>query len=228
MSIRFWPAALCLLSAHQAAAYQADRWQLIAKPALETAQIARVASVPGSTTTFETSQLPPVAEKPPEQKPPEQKPTGAEAEAEPKAPEPSRWIVGLGAGARIGFGEPTYPEVYGRFGYAFNKDVGVSVRPRYIFGNIDLAGNRNSEGAFQIPLTIDYKPLGPVNPYFGAGIATNTDSTGETNAILSAGVDIRLVKNLRADASINYIFENSRYDENGRDIEASVVLYYKF
>jgi hypothetical protein len=196
---------------------------LIAKPGLETAQIASVVSVPGSTNTFEMSQFAPVAEKQPEQKP-----TGAEAEADLKAPEPSRRIVGLGAGARIGFGEPTYPEVYGRFGYAFSKDVGVSVRPRYIFGNLDLAGNRNSEGAFQMPLTIDYKPLGPVNPYLGAGIATNTDSTGETNVMISAGIDVRLIKNLRADASINYIFESSRYDQNGRDIEASVVLYYKF
>ena len=52
-----------------------------------------------------------------------------------------------------------------------------------------------------MPITIDVKPLGPVNPYFGAGIATNTDSTGETNGMLSGRIDVRLMKNLRAATS---------------------------
>ena len=70
---------------------------------------------------------------------------------------------------------------------------GASIRPRHIFGNIDLVENRNSEGAFQMPITIDVKPLGPVNPYFEGGIATNTDSTGETNGMLSGRIDVRLM-----------------------------------
>jgi len=229
MTARFWPAALIFLGVQPAAANQSGKWLLIAKPELGTAQIAQSVSLPVGRSPVETAQVDPVADKQPEQEATEAGAEGgAEQETEPMAPAPSRWIVGLGAGARIGFGEPTYPELFGRVGYAATNDVGVSIRPRYIFGNIDLAGNRNSEGAFQMPITIDVKPLGPVNPYFGAGIATNTDSTGETNGMVSGGIDIRLMKNLRADASINYIFESSKYDEDSRDIEASVVLYYKF
>lgn len=229
MKARVGLAALLLLSAAPASASPGGRWLLIPKPALEPVQLASSETTVEAMQPVELAQV--VSVDPTPAKPESAEPaTEAEAgaEAEPKAAVASRWIAGLGAGARIGFGEPTYAEIYGRAGYAANNDVGVSIRPRYIFGNIDMAGNRNSEGAFQMPITIDVKPQGPVSPYFGAGIATNTDSTGETNAMLSGGIDFRLMNNLRADASINYIFESSKYDDNGRDIEASVVLYYKF
>lgn len=79
-----------------------------------------------------------------------------------------------------------------------------------------------------MPLTLDVKPNGAVSPYIGAGLATNTDSTGKTNALLSGGLDIRIWQSLRADASINYVFQSTSVDSNGRDIEGSVVLYYRF
>lgn len=138
------------------------------------------------------------------------------------------WIVGVGGGARVGAGEPTYPMVYGRLGRQLSPQFSLSLRPRYIFGDSDLQGESNQEGSFQMPLTIDLYPASPFSPYAGAGIATNTDSTGRTDAMLSFGADINFTEVLSIDIGLNYIFQSSDVDQNGRDIEFTSVLYLKF
>lgn len=137
------------------------------------------------------------------------------------------WILGIGGGARIGSGEPTYPMVYSRVGRMLNPDVALSLRPRYIFGNSNQLGRSNSEGAFQMPLTLDFKPSTWLSPYLGAGIATNTDSTGQTNGMLSLGADISLSRNLTIDLGMNYILQPKSIDSNG-DFEFTSVLYLRF
>lgn len=155
-------------------------------------------------------------------------PTKASSEA-PSTPESrSPWIVGIGGGARIGAGEPTYPMVYGRLGRMLDKNTSLSLRPRYIFGNSDLQGRSNNEGAFQMPLTLDLKATSWLNPYLGGGIATNTDSTGQTNGMVSLGADISISRNLAIDLSVNYIIQSNADDSNGRDIELTSVLYLRF
>ena len=150
------------------------------------------------------------------------------------SPEPAKsvqqnpWIIGFGGGARIGIGEPTYPEVYGRLSRIIDQNIAISVRPRYIFGNIDRQGQSNSDGAFQLPLTLDLKPLSWFSPYLGGGIATNTDSSGKTNGMLSFGTDISIGRKFSLDIGANYIFQSNIYDNNNRDIEFSTVLYYRF
>lgn len=138
------------------------------------------------------------------------------------------WIVGIGGGARIGNGEPTYPLIYGRLGRMLDKNVALSLRPRYIFGNSDLQGRSNNEGAFQMPLTFDLKPTSWLSPYLGGGIATNTDSTGKTNGMLSFGADISISRNVAINLSLNYIFQSSTLDNNSRDIEFNTVIYWRF
>lgn len=156
-------------------------------------------------------------------------PTTDGSAAEPRYPEQQRpWIVGVGGGARIGSGEPTYPMVYGRVGRMLNPDVALSLRPRYIFGNSDQLGRSNSEGAFQMPLTLDFKPSTWLSPYLGAGIATNTDSTGQTNGMLSVGADISLSRNLAIDLGMNYILQPNSIDSTNGDFEFTSVLYLRF
>jgi opacity protein-like surface antigen len=137
-----------------------------------------------------------------------------------------KWFFGIGGGARIGIGEPTYPMVYGRIGRRFGNDLALSIRPGYIFGNSDSQGKSNSEGAFQMPLTLDFAPDQSFSPFIGAGIATNTDSNGKTEPLFTAGVDIRITSNLSFAASINVVYQSS--DEDNRDVEALTVLYFRF
>jgi hypothetical protein len=148
----------------------------------------------------------------------------AEAAMRPGRPRP--WIMGLGGGARIGIGDPTFPMVFGRLGRRLNEDLAISLRPGYIFGNSDSEGNRNNEGAFQMPLTLDFAPDGLFSPFFGLGIATNTDSNGKTEPMVSAGVDLNITPNLSIAASINVVYQSG--DEDSRDVEALTVLYFRF
>ena len=136
------------------------------------------------------------------------------------------WIVGLGGGVRIGIGEPTFGMVYGRVGREIGKDAALSLRPAYIFGNVNSDGSSNNQGAFQMPLTLDLYPNSPVSPYAGVGVATNTDSNGNADAMITAGLDINLVKHLSLSLGLNYIFEGS--DQDNRDVEAFTALYYRF
>jgi opacity protein-like surface antigen len=145
-----------------------------------------------------------------------------------KSVQQNPWIIGFGGGARIGIGEPTYPEVYGRLSRIIDQNIAISVRPRYIFGNVDRQGRSNSDGAFQLPLTLDLKPLSWFSPYLGGGIATNTDTSGKTDGMLSLGADISISRKLSLDIGINYIFQSNTFDNNNRDIEFSTVLYYRF
>ena len=166
-------------------------------------------------------------------------PSGSNSSADPStpdaaSPDPEKsvqqnpWILGIGGGARIGIGEPTYPVIYGRLGRIIDKNVAISLRPRYIFGNIDRKGNSNNEGAFQMPLTVDLKPTSWLSPYLGFGIATNTDSTGKTNAMMSLGADISLSRNISIDLGLNYIFQSSNLDTNNRDLELGALIYWRF
>jgi len=118
--------------------------------------------------------------------------------------------------------------IYGRLGRIIDKNVAISLRPRYIFGNSDDQGLSNNEGAFQMPLTLDLKPTSWLSPYLGFGIATNTDSTGKTNAMMSLGADISLSRNIAIDLGLNYIFQSSNLDTNNRDLELDALIYWRF
>lgn len=155
-------------------------------------------------------------------------PDGLPAAEAAKSGQQAPWIIGLGGGVRIGTGEPTYPMVYARLGHRLDPTVSLSLRPRYIFGNSDLQGRSNNEGSFEIPLTLDIKANSWLSPYLGGGIATNTDSTGQTNGMISLGTDISISRNLVLDIGVNYIFQSSTVDDNGGDFELSSALYLRF
>jgi hypothetical protein len=140
-------------------------------------------------------------------------------------------FFGIGGGVRWGTaagvntGEPTSGVLTGRLAYKLGTDFSVSLRPSYIFGNRDLQGNNNDEGEFQMPLTIDLFRKALISPYFGGGIATNTDSTGATNPMLTAGVDINITRNIVLGLNANYIFQN---DIGDTDWQGMSLLYLRF
>ena len=134
-------------------------------------------------------------------------------------------IFGIGTGIHSVAGDRTSPVVTGRLGYAFGEGFGVSLRPTYIFLNRDLQGVDNSDGAFQMPLTLDLFPRALFSPYIGAGLATNTDTSHTTDAMLTGGMDLNLVRHLSLGLNINYIFQPA---QNDSDWEAMALLYFRF
>lgn len=140
-------------------------------------------------------------------------------------------FFGIGGGVRWGqaagvdSGEPTSGVVTGRVAYKLGREHSLSLRPSYIFGNRDLQGVNNNQGEFQMPLTLDLFRKAPVSPYFGGGIATNTDSTGATNPMLTGGLDINITPNLVLGLNVNYIFQN---DIGDTDWQGMTLLYLRF
>jgi hypothetical protein len=140
-------------------------------------------------------------------------------------------FFGIGGGVRWGeaagvdSGEPTSGVVTGRVAYKLGEHHSISLRPSYIFGNRDLQGRDNNEGEFQMPLTLDLFRKAPVSPYFGGGVASNTDSTGATNPMLTGGLDINITRNLVLGLNVNYIFQN---DIGDTDWQGMSLLYLRF
>ncbi len=134
-------------------------------------------------------------------------------------------IFGIGTGYSGFAGDRPSPVLTGRLGYAFGEEFGVSLRPTYIFLNRDLQGVDNSDGAFQMPLTLDLFPRAIISPYFGAGIATNTDTNNTTDAMLTGGIDLNLLRHLTLGLNINYIFQSALDDT---DWAAMALLYFRF
>jgi len=134
-------------------------------------------------------------------------------------------IFGIGTGYHGFAGDRPGPVLTGRLGYAFGEGFGVSLRPTYIFLNRDLQGVDNSEGAFQLPLTLDLFPRAILSPYFGAGLATNTDTSNEIDAMLTGGLDLNLVRHLTLGLNVNYVYQSAL---NDTDWEAMALLYFRF
>jgi hypothetical protein len=137
------------------------------------------------------------------------------------------WIIGIGAGAAFE-PDPIFPLVYARIGRFVSRSASMSLRPRYIFGTTDLQGKANSEGVFQMPLTLDLQVTPWLSPYLGGGVSTNTDNTGRANGMVSLGADISISRNLSMDISVNYIVQPNANDSNGGDFELTSVLYLRF
>jgi len=161
-----------------------------------------------------------------------QSPESASSDIQPAKDKETRspWILGMGGGLRYGqyikLGRVAHGMAYARVGRTIEPDVAISVRPAYVFGNVDFQGNRNNQGTFQLPVTLDVLPNSWLSPFAGVGIATNTDSLGNINALFTAGLDIRLLKHLTLNLGANYIVQP--VDSDGRDIEAYSVIYFRF
>ncbi len=135
-------------------------------------------------------------------------------------------IYGIGGGVNFGSDLPNSGVFTGRIGYKLNETLAVSLRPSVIFGNRDVLGRYNGQTSFQLPLTLDLFRRSVVSPYLGGGIATNTYSTGQTNAMLTGGVDLNITQNVTLGFNVNYVFlpEGVTFDA----LQAMTLLYLKF
>ncbi len=135
-------------------------------------------------------------------------------------------IYGIGGGVNVGNDLPNSGVFTGRVGYKLNETLAVSLRPSVIFGNRDVLGRYNGQTSFQLPLTLDLFRRSVVSPYLGGGIATNTYSTGETNAMLTGGVDVNITQNVTLGFNVNYVFlpDGVTFDA----LQAMTLLYLKF
>ncbi|AFY28404.1 hypothetical protein [Cyanobium gracile] len=135
-------------------------------------------------------------------------------------------IYGIGGGVNFGSDLPNSGVLTGRVGYKLNETLAVSLRPSVIFGNRDLLGRYNGQTSFQLPLTLDLFRRSMVSPYLGGGIATNTYSTGQTNAMLTGGVDVNITQNVTLGFNVNYVFlpDGVTFDA----LQAMTLLYLKF
>jgi hypothetical protein len=134
-------------------------------------------------------------------------------------------IFGIGTGYHGFAGDRPSPVLTGRLGYAFGEELGISLRPTYIFLNRDLQGVDNSDGAFQLPITLDLFPRALLSPYFGGGVANKTQTTHSTDAMLTGGIDLNLLPNLTLGLNVNYIFQTAIDDT---DWGAMALLYLRF
>jgi hypothetical protein len=160
----------------------------------------------------------------------------ADLSAEARAPKPPEHpdvlvdnigIFGLGGGVQTGggTGDRWTGVLTTRIGYKLNDNLALSLRPSFIFGNTDLEGNPNDQGAFQMPLTLDLFRRSLVSPYVGAGIATNTDSTGDIDPMITGGLDINLSRHLTLGLNVNYIIQSQISDT---DWAAMTLVYFRF
>jgi len=135
-------------------------------------------------------------------------------------------IYGIGGGVNFGSDLPNSGVFTGRVGYKLNETLAVSLRPSVIFGNRDVLGRYNGQTSFQLPLTLDLFRRSVVSPYLGGGIATNTYSTGQTNAMLTGGVDLNISHNVTLGFNVNYVFlpDGVTFDA----LQAMTLLYLKF
>jgi len=141
--------------------------------------------------------------------------------------QPTTWkpSVDLGAGIRIGFGEPSYATAGARVAFPTSSNTSISLRPSLIFGNTTSSGERNNQTQVVVPLTLDLFTNKTVSAYLGPGLAYNVDSDNQTNASLHAGVDIKLNQRLRFSTGLTYVFQQS--DRDNRDLEANALLYFR-
>jgi hypothetical protein len=88
--------------------------------------------------------------------------------------------------------------------------VSFSGRPAIFLGN-------STESRFSLTGEKEISP--GWTPFFGGGVATNTDQSGETNLMLSTGVDIQVSEKLVLNIGGNWIFQS---DDNDREINVTV------
>ncbi|WP_216901230.1 outer membrane beta-barrel protein [Synechococcus sp. CCY 9618] len=165
---------------------------------------------------------------PPDYLPPPANRDPAELAIQPRQGKPIEnvGIYGIGGGINFGSDLPNSGVFTGRVGYKLNETLAVSLRPSVIFGNRDLQGRYNGETSFQLPLTLDLFRRSVVSPYLGGGIATNTYSTGQTNAMLTGGLDLNITRNITLGFNVNYVFlpDGVSFDA----VQAMTLLYVKF
>jgi hypothetical protein len=126
--------------------------------------------------------------------------------------------IGIGARAPLGVIEPFVDPVAVILNAKLKiVDIGgisFSARPAIFLGSY-------TESRFSLTGEKEISPGWA--PFFGVGVATNTDESGETNTMLSGGVDVKIGESVALNVGGNWIFQS-----NDNDREINVTLNYLF
>lgn len=120
----------------------------------------------------------------------------------------------IGVGVRGGLGDDTKAIVNAKFKIINFGGISFSGRPAIFFGDYtELRFSLTSE-----------KEIAPGwTPFFGIGIATNTDRSGEVNTMLAGGLDFQVSERFVIQVGGNYIFQS-----NDTDKELTATVNYLF
>jgi hypothetical protein len=120
----------------------------------------------------------------------------------------------IGVGARLPLQDDLSLILNAKLKIADLGGVSFSGRPAIFLGEF-------TESRFS--LTGEKEIIPGWTPFFGVGVATNTDRSGETNLMLSGGVDVQVSEKLVLNVGGNWIFQS---DDSDREI--NVTMNYLF
>ena len=124
----------------------------------------------------------------------------------------------LGAGIRGGQADAVAAVIDSKIKLTDLGHLTLSTRPALLMGGYDTE--------WRLPFTVD----GPtsargVSLFGGGGLAYNMDDLGETDAMVTGGLDVAVSRRLIVDLTINYIWQSSISDD---DTEFMATLNYGF
>lgn len=124
----------------------------------------------------------------------------------------------IGAGIRGGQADATAAVIDSKIKLVGLGDFTVSTRPALLFGGYDTE--------WRLPFTVEsHTNSHGVSLFGGGGLAYNMDDLGDTDAMVTGGLDVALARRLIVDLTINYIWQSSISDD---DTEFMATLNYGF
>jgi hypothetical protein len=113
----------------------------------------------------------------------------------------------LGAGIRGGKGDATAAVIDSKLRLFGKSDVTVSTRPALLMGGYDTE--------WRLPITIEgHQNARGISWFGGGGLAYNMDDLGETDAMVTGGVDYARGRHLLFNLTLNYIWQDAISDDD--------------
>jgi hypothetical protein len=124
----------------------------------------------------------------------------------------------LGGGFRGGKGDATAAVIDSKIRLVGVRDRSVSMRPALLMGGYDTE--------WRLPITIEgHQNARGISWFGGAGLAYNMDDLGETDAMVTGGVDYARSRHLVLNLTLNYIWQDKISDD---DTEFMASVNYAF
>jgi hypothetical protein len=120
----------------------------------------------------------------------------------------------VGAGLRAGLNDDTAAVVNAKVKVLDLGDISLSGRPALVIGNA---------AELRLAVTGEGDIVPRVSPYLGGGIAINTDGNGDTDPLLTTGLDVKVIKKVVIQVGSNFIFKS-----NDTDAEVTATVNYAF
>lgn len=120
----------------------------------------------------------------------------------------------VGVGIRAGLNDDTAAVINAKVTVADFGEISLSGRPAIFLGN---------ETEFRLSLTGEGEIAPNLSPFFGGGVAINTDGSGDVNPLLTTGFDFQIAEHVAIQVGGNLIFKSS-----DTDAEAITTVNYTF